>query len=235
MPVKAIGDQEPLLPRANIAVAEIVRQSILVGDIEPGERIKEEDLAEALGVSRTPVREALLVLAAEKLVDLPRNRGARATVRTLDEDELAVIYDMRALLEGYGTGRVAERIDKKLLSELEDSCDRLAATPTGEIATLVDENNRFHRLILDAADSDRFAFLVGTLLQVPFAYKFGAWADESFHRMALSGHLRVVRALRDKDPDAAEQAMRQHLDEVAADARIRKQPVSDGATAVSSS
>jgi DNA-binding GntR family transcriptional regulator len=222
MPVKAIDDEQPLLPRANIAVAEIVRQSILVGDIKPGERIKEEDLAEALGVSRTPVREALLVLAAERLVDLPRNRGARATVRTLEDDELATIYDIRALLEAYGAGRVAGRIDDELISELEDSCERLAATATGDIAALVDENTRFHRLISDAADSERFSFLVGTLLQVPFAYKAASWADESFHRMALNGHLKVVRALRARDREASTQAMRQHLEEVSAYARAQE-------------
>ncbi|HLF42891.1 MAG TPA: GntR family transcriptional regulator [Acidimicrobiia bacterium] len=200
-------------------MADVLRQSILTGDIEPGERIKEEDVAAVLGVSRTPVREALLVLAAERLIDLPTNRGARATVRVLDEGEHQLIYHMRALLEGYGAGRAAERVNPGLLAELEASCEALASIPTGEAARLIEENNRFHRLISQAADAERLSFIVDTLLQVPFAYKADSWSDQNFHHLALEGHRRIVEALRQGDAEAATAEMRRHLEQVSEDTR----------------
>lgn len=217
-----MDSRQLLLPRANIAVADVLRQSILMGDIEPGERMKEDELAEALGVSRTPVREALLVLAAERLIDLPTNRGGgRATVRILDEGEYTMIYDVRALLEGYGAGRAAERVGPALLAELDESCETLAAIPIGEVAKQIQENNRFHSLIIQAADAERLSFIVGTLLQVPFAYKAPSWSDPAFRDLVLKGHRRIVEALRKGDSGSATEEMRRHLEEVSADSRLR--------------
>lgn len=221
MPIEALRDRNLRLSRANIAVADVLRDSILTGDLGPGEWIKEEELAEVLGVSRTPVREALLVLASERLIDLPTRRRARAVVRVLEEGEHELIYDMRALLEGYGAGRAAERVTPDVLAELEESCDTMASIPTGEAERLIEENNRFHRLISQTADAERLSFIVNRLLQVPFAYKADSWSNTEFHQLALSGHRRIVEALREGDPKAATAEMSRHLEQVAEDTRRR--------------
>lgn len=221
MPLDPLSGRNLRLARANIAVADVLRQSILTGDIEPGERIKEEDVAEILGVSRTPVREALLVLAAERLIDLPTKRGARAVVRVLDEGEHEIIYDMRAMLEGYGAGRAAERVTPEVLTQLEASCEAIASIPTGDAVQLIEENSKFHRLISQTADAERLSFIVDTLLQVPFAYKADSWTDRNFHDLVLEGHRRIVEALRQGDAEAAGAEMRLHLQQVAEDTRRR--------------
>src|SRR5581483_1738798 len=81
-----------------------------------------EKLAKALGISRTPVREALVILEAEGLVEATTNRGA--TVRSYNHRELDDIFRLRAVLEGYGARRAAERIDDNALAALWESCDR---------------------------------------------------------------------------------------------------------------
>jgi len=221
VPLNVKDNHCPLLPRANRAVADVLREGIMNGSFEPGERLKEEEIAEALGVSRTPVREAFLVLATEGLIDLPANRGARAVVRVFDVSELAMIYDIRVLLEAYAVRKAAERVTPTLLASLEASCDKLAALPTGDAAELAAENREFHNLIIDAAGSERLSFIAGTMLQVPLGYKKARWADPTFHELVLTGHRRIVAALRLGDGSLAAEQMRKHLEEVSSDFRRR--------------
>src|SRR5437867_6791605 len=97
-----------LVQNASVAATELIRQAILDGRLEPGSRLKEEELARELGISRTPVREALLMLQAEGLVDAVPNRGAMVRVHT--PEDLDDLYQLRALLEGYAARRAALRI-----------------------------------------------------------------------------------------------------------------------------
>ena len=126
MPLNIKDSRFPLLSRANIAVADVLREGIMCGNFEPGERLREEEIADVLGVSRTPVREAFLVLAAERLIDLPTNRGARAVVRVLDFGELAMIYEIRMMLEAFATQKAAERLTPALLAPTEESACKSA-------------------------------------------------------------------------------------------------------------
>src|SRR5712691_6146739 len=112
----------PLARNASVAAAELIREAILDGRLQPGERLKEERLARELGISRTPVREALLILQGEGLVEASPNRGA--TVRTHDADDLDDLYQLRALLEGFATRRAAARVTDEALERLRESCDR---------------------------------------------------------------------------------------------------------------
>src|SRR5216110_3821907 len=94
---KVLQEGEPLVRNASVAATELIREAIVDGRLVPGERLKEEELARELGISRTPVREALLVLQAEDLVVATPNRGA--TVRVHDAKDLQEQYELRALLE----------------------------------------------------------------------------------------------------------------------------------------
>ena len=114
-----------LVQNASVAATELIRQAILDGRLEPGSRLKEEELARELGISRTPVREALLMLQAEGLIETTPNRGA--VVRTHDADDLIDLYQLRALLEGYAARQAATRISGDELDLLRESCDRFDA------------------------------------------------------------------------------------------------------------
>src|SRR3954464_7514575 len=103
---------------------ELIREAILDGELAAGERLKEDELARRLDVSRTPVREALRRLEAEGLVVVEPQRGA--TVRSYAPEELDDMYRLRAVLEGYAARRAAERISEADLDELRKSCDRFS-------------------------------------------------------------------------------------------------------------
>src|SRR5438309_11120403 len=105
---RILQEGEPLVRNASMAATELIREAIVDGRLEPGRRLKEEELARELGISRTPVREALLVLQSEGLVAAEPNRGA--SVRAHDAADLDDLYQLRALLEGYAARRAAPRI-----------------------------------------------------------------------------------------------------------------------------
>ena len=122
-----LGTEEPpnIRNAAGIAV-DLIRDAILEGRIGPGDRLKEETIARDLGLSRTPVREALLLLQGEGLVESSPNRGA--TVRAFDADEIEEMYQLRAVLEGYAARRAAVRIRPDELQLLEESCKRFSSS-----------------------------------------------------------------------------------------------------------
>ncbi len=129
-----------LVRNASVAATELIREAIVDGRLEPGRRLKEEELARELGISRTPIREALLMLQAEGLVDATPNRGAMVRVHT--PEDLDDLYQLRALLEGYAARRAAARISD---DRGRRSCGRAATASTRSIPTtnlreLVQEN-----------------------------------------------------------------------------------------------
>jgi DNA-binding GntR family transcriptional regulator len=198
------------MPTTTSAVAERIREAILGGMLEPGERLKEEQLARELGTSRTPVREALLRLQSEGLVDASPNRGA--TVRLYGRAELEEMYDLRALLEGHAARRAAEGIDDDALDALRASCDRFAVLVDGsDIHALVAENAVFHRTVWEAAASDRLAAMIGDVVAIPLVYRSYVWYSPEQSRSSYDLHCRILVALEGRDGGAAEDLMREHV------------------------
>ena len=198
------------MPTTSSAVAERIREAILGGMLEPGERLKEEQLARELGTSRTPVREALLVLQSEGLVVAAPNRGA--TVRLYTRAELEEMYDLRALLESHAAGRAAERIDEAGLGRLRESCERFASLVTGsDVRALVEENAVFHATILSAAESERLSQMVTDIVALPLVYRSYVWYSPEQAQASYDCHSRLVEALERRDRRAAEEVMRDHV------------------------
>jgi DNA-binding GntR family transcriptional regulator len=201
------------MARAVEEAAEALRVAILDGTLRPGSRLGEVELAEQLGVSRTPVREALRRLVAEGLVEVLPNRGARVVEwSAADLDE---IYDLRALLESHGATRAATRISAGELPVLDKLCaDMESCAGPGrnrDLDRLAGLNAEFHRRILDASGSARLAALVGTVVRVPLVLRtFHDYTAEALERS--SGHHReIVAALRAGDPQWAGSVMRSHV------------------------
>src|SRR5207247_11200915 len=118
---RVLPPNDTLVRNASVAATELIREAIIEGRLAPGQRLKEEELARELGISRTPVREALLMLQAEGLVDAAPNRGA--VVRSHDADDLEDLYQLRALLEGYAARRAAAHISETAVADLRASCE----------------------------------------------------------------------------------------------------------------
>src|SRR5262245_18397867 len=194
---------------ASVADTALIRDAIVEGRLEPGGRLKENEVASELGISRTPVREALRVIQSEELVVATPNRGA--VVRAHAADELEDLYDLRALLEGLAARRAAERITDRQLEELRASCDRFAAVSPHDLTALVRENLVFHHGILEIAGSARLASMVGKVIRLPLVYNSYRWYSPEQKRISVRYHLRVVEALAAHDPEQAQLVMGEHV------------------------
>ncbi|WP_433381459.1 GntR family transcriptional regulator [Actinoplanes sp. CA-142083] len=193
--------------------AQSLRDEILSGAIASGTRLGEADLASRLSVSRTPIREALSRLAAEGLVELQPNRGAR--VATWSTEQLREIFELRLRLEPYAVRVAVPHLNEEQLTELDDLA--AAMTRAGkpgraqDLTAIVELNRRFHGMFIDAAGSPPLA---GALRGVTHA----AVVHQNFHdytpdalKRSLQHHVEMVAAARAGDGDWAEAIMRAHL------------------------
>jgi GntR family transcriptional regulator of vanillate catabolism len=199
-----------------------LREMILNGKLAPGQRVAEAPLADLLGVSRTPVRQALPLLAQEGLLVENETRGY--LVRAFTGSEIADAIDVRGALEALAVQRVAERGVPKALARdlhrcLEDGDALLAKRRLEESdeAHYAEMNQRFHRLILQAADSAIITAAMERIARVPFA---GPQAlafdrtrlDQMYDRLhyAHRQHHSIVDALESGQPGRADALMREH-------------------------
>jgi DNA-binding GntR family transcriptional regulator len=186
-----------------------VRADIVHGVLRPNQRLVEVELAERLGVSRTPVRETLQRLALEGLVR--RNRG-RWVVHEHSPDEIRSIYEVRAALEGYAAFLAAGRATSTELSALE------ALYPPGDEAVelvpdvQVELNERFHDGVIAAAGNARLAQLSKASRQYYFNHRIARLYDSDETRRSIDGHRRILAALARGDGQAAEARAREHVD-----------------------
>jgi DNA-binding GntR family transcriptional regulator len=206
----SIETGERLVRNASVAATELIREAILDGTLEPGQRLKEEELARQLGISRTPVREALLMLHVEGQVVATPNRGAVVRVHTADD--LNDLYGLRALLEGHAARRAGERINEAQVDDLRQSCDRFdALRPDEDLRGLVRENLFFHNTILEIAGSDRLASMVTQVIQLPLVYKSYIWYSPDQKQISAHYHRQIVNALSTRDGERAELIMKEHV------------------------
>lgn len=200
------------VPNASMLAAMRIREAILQGQLAAGQRLKEEQLSRELEISRTPVREALLILQAEGLVVLESKRGA--TVRSYSVEELDDMYQMRALLEGAAARQAAMRVTDEDLEILEASCERfrkLCASESAETHEFVDENMLFHSRIVEVTGSRRLNDAVREMIQLPLVYKAYIWYSPQQKRLSEHYHSELVRVLGAHDSERAEMIMKEHV------------------------
>ena len=206
---KLLDEGRQLVQNASAQATELIRQAILDGRLEPGSPLKEQQLAHELGISRTPVREALLMLQAEGLIVTTPNRSA--VVREHDEDDLKDLYQLRALLEGYAARQAASRISDEELDLLNASCTRFDALSGDDVRELVRENLLFHRTILAAAGSERLSRMVQKVIELPLVYKSYIWYSPDQKQISAHYHRQIAAALAGRDAERAELIMREHI------------------------
>ena len=208
---KIVSEGAPLVRNASVAATELIREAIVDGRLAPGQRLKEEELARELGISRTPVREALLVLQSEGLVAAEPNRGA--TVRAHDAEDLDDLYQLRALIEGYAARRAATRITPQALTVLRESCERFDALSgeADDLRELVRENLVFHSTIHESAGSARLEAMVRKVIELPLVYKSYIWYSPDQKRISAHYHRQITTALEAGDSERAELIMKEHV------------------------
>jgi DNA-binding GntR family transcriptional regulator len=187
-------------------VHHVVRQAIVNGVFEPGERLPQDRIAQSIGVSRIPVRAALRRLEAEGFVVFEPHKGA--TVRALSTAEIAEIYELRAILEAYAVQAVAEKITAAQIDELETLA---SAVDSADDPDTWDEARRaFYRRLYEIADRPHTEELIRRLrADVGRYWRLRRIAEDHGH-----GHDVIVKALRDGRPEDAAEWIHTHFEEL---------------------
>jgi DNA-binding GntR family transcriptional regulator len=190
-----------------------VRELILRGDFPPGARLGEVELAERLGVSRTPVREALGRLAAEGLVEIVPNRGARVTSWTVAE--LEDVFDLRTALEPRLTALAVPRADAVAVAALEELAGAMlvvgAPGPDQDLDALVPLNRTFHGRLVALADQPAMAGALASAIHAPIVLRNFHTYDEASLLRSVAHHVEIVAAVRANDPAWAQAVMTAHI------------------------
>jgi DNA-binding GntR family transcriptional regulator len=197
-----------------IDVADALREAILRGDYVAGQRLVESDLCEDFGTTRFIVRTALQALAAQGLVEVTRNRGAR--VRTVSLEEAIEITEVRRALEGLCAARAAERAtrqDRAVLRQI--AADMKAAFKAGELMRYSELNATLHATIRTIAGHNTAAKIIEQLRGQMVRHQFRLALVPGRPAVSLPQHEAIVAAIVAGDADAAEQAMHAHIDSVA--------------------
>jgi DNA-binding GntR family transcriptional regulator len=198
-----------LTPRALYEqVAEQLRQRIFRRELEPGCWIDELKIAEEFGISRTPLREALKVLAAEGLVTMKVRRGAYVT--EMSDKDLRDVYHLLALLESDAAGVVAAQANPEQLRELERLHTDLAGA-LGDRDRFFAINERIHMRMLEMADNRWRSQMVADLRKVMKLNRHNSLFKQGRIEDSLAEHEVILAALRSHDAHATVAAMREHF------------------------
>lgn len=192
---------------------EHLKSAIMSGELRAGDRIKEELVAEKVGVSRTPIRHAIQKLTAQGFVETLHNAGAR--VADWSSQDLDEITQMRALLESFGAGVAARKVTPGTIGELRGLAAEMearasAATREG-IESITDLNSRFHMMIIEASGNRRLAEVIGNLAHPLLVQRrFSGFSAARLQR-SMDHHREIIDALAAGDPDWASAIMRSHI------------------------
>jgi DNA-binding GntR family transcriptional regulator len=187
-----------------------LRQSILSGDVAPGQRLVEEELAGTIGVTRQSLRAALLDLTAEGLVERIPNRGAR--VRVVSTDEAVAITECRMALEALCAAKAAELVTDDEAAELRQLADNLQGAVADANPLRYSELNReLHRRVVAISGQQVAAGLLERLHGQLVRHQFQLALRPGRPEVSLSEHLAILRAVAGRQPDDAAQAVRVHL------------------------
>lgn len=191
-------------------VAERLRQRIFTHELKPGTWVDEQALAEEYGISRTPLREALKVLAAEGLVTLKPRRGCY--VNQVSETDLDEIFGVMSLLESEAARLAAEKAgpaDLASLRALHDELERAAAAR--DINRFFEANQAFHRKVQDVAGNGWLTHVVEDLRKMIKLSRHHSLFGDGRLEQSLEEHRALVAALLARDADTAGQRMREHI------------------------
>lgn len=200
-------------PPAADSAYEVLRSRILSGELAPGERLVEQTLAEDLGLSRTPVREAIRRLVHEGFVE--KGQGYSTRVAEFHEEELSQLFEIRRRLECYAAGRAAKMATEEEIARLRDLSDRMAHhTPPKtqeDYAIISAANAEFHRIIYEAARSPRLVALIASAVDVGVvARTYYSYSETDLLRSAQH-HNEIVDAIAAHAPEWAESVMSSHV------------------------
>jgi DNA-binding GntR family transcriptional regulator len=195
------------MSRASDRAYDEIKAQILSGKLAPGVQLKEEELAEICGVSRTPVRDAMHRLEAEMFIQ--RSDSQRSFVSNWTIDDIEELFTLRTMLEGHAAAQAADRVAPEMLAELHRNVATIDAAidrPLPDVDTF-----QFHGLIIQAAASDRLGQMINRLVLQPIVHRTALRYDGDQLRRSLAEHVEIVAALEARDRDWARAVMTSHI------------------------
>jgi DNA-binding GntR family transcriptional regulator len=214
MTIRTPAESIPVRERAY----EHLKASILSGRFNPGERLAEEHLAKELGISRTPIREALHKLESEGLIKPLASRGFVASQDS--QEDVEELFEIRAVLEGYALRVICGRITDAVLAQLEDTVEKAEeALRRHGLDEIFQWNTRFHDTLHDLiTDRRRLYHQMVTMRQYVLRYRKNTLQYPDGGARTVDGHRKILLALRLRDPDLCERVMREHIQQSKTDA-----------------
>ena len=192
-------------------VFNTLRDAILTGKLVPGERLMENQLAEKLGVSRTPVREALRMLELENLVELVPRKGAQ--VLDMSEKDITNILEVRSALEGLATSLACKKMTKEDLQQLKNmEVDFEKAVADNDVDHFVDIDEDFHDLIFAATENDKLISIFRNLRIQLYRYRMAqAKNNETSMSTIVAHHRSIIRAIENHDAEEGASIAQGHI------------------------
>ncbi|HEX8445771.1 MAG TPA: GntR family transcriptional regulator [Sphingomonas sp.] len=200
------------MSRASDRAYDEIKRQIMAGVLAPGAQLKEEELAEICGVSRTPVRDAMHRLEAEMFIQ--RSDSQRSFVSNWSTDDVEELFTLRTMLEGHAAAQAAERVTPEMLAALNGNVRAIDAAierTLPDVDTFLAKNAQFHALIIQAAASDRLAHMINRLVLQPIVHRTALRYDADQLRRSLAEHIEIVAALEARDADWARAVMTSHI------------------------
>jgi DNA-binding GntR family transcriptional regulator len=219
-----IEDLMPLRDR----ISTTIRSQIIEGKILPGERLTESDVANILGVSRTPLREAFFQLHAEGFVKFTPRKGA--IVSDISIDDATETYEIKTALEGLAARLATRNVTAAFIEKLIDINDNLSdqiLKKKKDIKLIFDLNGKFHQMIIDTSGNKKLSEMLFLVRQQTQRYNYIYLSLLSRLENSISEHVGIINALKEKNPDKAEKLIKCHSEsaqKILCDFMISKSP-----------
>jgi len=186
-----------------------IRDAILNGQLKPGEKVAEPELAERFGISRTPIREAFRQLESEGYLTVIPRKGA--VVTDLSEREVEEFYSIKSILEGYAARMAAEKMTSRDCERLEAINGRLKQLASeGDVKTFFRVHDEFHELFIRAAGNDKLFTLIGQLLRKFNRLRMASLALPGRMEISVQEHIKILEAFRQHDGEKADNLVRKN-------------------------
>lgn len=191
-------------------VQDELERLITSGEIAAGERISEQAIAQRLGISRGPVREAFRALTEAGLLVAERNRGV--IVRTIGDDELLDLYQVRSALEGEVAAVITHYLDEGVLARLDDVLEGMnAAADAGDTDLFFKLNVGLDTILLELCPNRKLVDAYNSVTRQMKLYRRRRLQDQAEMRRSAGNHAKLIAVLRMRDPDKAREAFRHHV------------------------
>ncbi len=192
-------------------VFNTLRQAILRGELAPGERLMEIQLADRLGVSRTPIREAIRKLELEGLVLMIPRKGAE--VAKISAKSLRDVLEVRRSLEELASELACQRMTEEQIRELEEAKKAFdAAVEKGDIMELAETDEKFHDVIFNGTGNARLVQILNNLREQMYRYRLEYIKEEDKRQIIMIEHEKILKAIKARHVAEAKEAMREHID-----------------------